>query len=75
MFKMLGGDDFVTFDNANGPITVLGNVSIDGGDGANNVTVTDLAIRRNLSVTNGTAAVGTNYDLSRNFFVRRERDP
>jgi hypothetical protein len=59
VFKMLAGDDSVTFDNTVA-ISVQGNVSIDGGDGANSVTATDLTVAKNLSIANGTAAAGNN---------------
>lgn len=51
-FKMLAGDDTVTFDTAV-PIHVTGSLSVDGGDGANTVSATDLTVDRNLSITNG----------------------
>jgi hypothetical protein len=54
---MGAGSDAVTFDNAN-PITVQGNVLVDGGDGPNYVSGTDLTVDKNLSVTNGTATAG-----------------
>jgi hypothetical protein len=50
--SMLGGDDSVILDNTV-PITVDGNLSINGGDGANSVTATDLTVENNFSITNG----------------------
>lgn len=58
-FKMLDGNDSVTFDNAPGPVTVEGSVTVNGGDGTNTVSGTDLTVTRNLSVANGTATAGT----------------
>jgi hypothetical protein len=56
---MLGGDDSVAFGTGV-PVTVEGNVSIDGGDGANSILANDLTVLKNLTVTNGTAAIGFN---------------
>ncbi len=60
--KMLGGDDTVTFNDSSVPIHLKGGLKIDGGDGANKVTTTDLTVDKNMSITNGTAGVGKNHD-------------
>jgi hypothetical protein len=66
---MLDGNNWVAFDNADGPITVEGNVAINGGNGANVVSGTDLTVARNLSVVRGTAVTGTAYTALDNLSV------
>jgi hypothetical protein len=56
--RMLAGDDSVTFGNTV-PIDLKGNLSINGGDGANSVTATDLTVEKNFSITNGKNTSGT----------------
>lgn len=58
--RVLGGDDSVTFDTANGPIRLLGNLAVNGGDGANNLWSTDLTVGKNFTVTNGMTPSGSN---------------
>src|SRR5437764_661644 len=60
--KMLKGDDSVTFSNSVAAIHLKGGLKIDGGDGANKVTTTDLTVDKNMSITNGTAGAGKNHD-------------
>ncbi len=56
--RMLGGDDTVTFD-AGAPARLQGSLTVNGGDGANSLSATNLSVARNLSVTNGTDTTGT----------------
>jgi hypothetical protein len=58
VFKMLDGNDTVTFDNTV-PIFVQGSVSINGGAGVNSVTASHLTVGKNLSVTNAAQSTGT----------------
>ena len=55
--RMLAGDDTVILSNSPG-IRVAGGLSIDGGDGANSVTATNLVVGKNLTIRNGTNAAG-----------------
>jgi hypothetical protein len=55
--RLLGGNDTVTISNAV-PIDLKGNLSINGGSGANSVTTTDLTVEGNFSIINGTNASG-----------------
>jgi hypothetical protein len=57
VFKMLDGNDSVTFDPTV-PIFVRGSVSIDGGAGVNSVAATHLTVGKNLSVTNAAQTTG-----------------
>src|SRR5262245_43020070 len=57
VFKMLDGNDTVTFDPTV-PIFVHGSVSIDGGTGVNSVAATHLSVVKNLSVTNAAQTTG-----------------
>jgi hypothetical protein len=52
-FTLQGNNDGVTFGNAVRPILLEGNLTINGGDGANTVTTTDLTVQKNVSITNG----------------------
>lgn len=52
------GDDAVTFTNTV-PIDLLGNLSIRGGNGATNVTATDMKVEHNVTILNGTNTSGT----------------
>jgi hypothetical protein len=54
--QLLGGDDAVNFNNTV-PIDLKGSLSINGGDGANSVSATDLKVGKNLSITNATNPV------------------
>jgi len=56
--RLLDGDDTVTFGNTGGPIHLQGNLSINGGDGANTVISTDLTVDKAFSITNGTSTAG-----------------
>src|SRR5262249_47260678 len=60
VFKMLDGNDTVTFDPTV-PIFVQGSGSIDGGAGVNTVTATKLTVGKNLSVTNAAQTTGSDY--------------
>src|SRR6266853_157701 len=68
--KLLGGDDSVTFDNSPVAIHLKGGLKIDGGDGANTVTSTDLTVDKNLSITNGDAGMGTHKNFLTNLTVK-----
>jgi hypothetical protein len=57
VFKMLDGNDSVTFD-PKVPIFLRGSVSIDGGAGVNSVAATHLTVGKNLSVTNAAQTTG-----------------
>lgn len=59
LINLLGGDDRVTFGNAVAPIVVQGNVTINGGDGANDVFGTDLTVQKNLTIINGNNVAGS----------------
>lgn len=64
VFKMLDGNDSVTFDASDPskpPIIVQGSVSINGGAGVNTVLATRLTVGRSLSVTNAAQTTGTDY--------------
>jgi len=56
-FKMLDGNDTVTFD-PKVPIFLKGSVSINGGTGVNKVAATHLTVGKNLSVTNAAQTAG-----------------
>lgn len=58
VFKMGAGSDTISFDKTSGPITVEGSVTINGGNGANSVSATDLTVGKNLSVANSAHATG-----------------
>ena len=64
--KLLGGSDSVTFSDAIAPISLKGSVTINGGDGDNTVTATNLDIGKNLSITNG---VGNDTNTLKYFHV------
>lgn len=66
--KMLAGNDTVTFDNSV-PIDVLGNLKIDGGNGANSVLTTDLKVEKNFAITNGTNTAGSDQSYLTNLSV------
>jgi hypothetical protein len=59
VFKMLDGNDTVTFDPTV-PIFVQGSVSIDGGTGVNSVKATHLTLGKSLSVTNAPQTIAAN---------------
>jgi hypothetical protein len=61
--KMLDGDDSITVNNANGPVSVTKNLTINGGAGANAVTATDLNVRQNFSIVNGTNTTGADANI------------
>lgn len=70
--RMLGGDDRVSFHSP-GPLLLDGNLTINGGDGANTVTATDLTdlfLEKNLTITNGTNAAGADSTTLDNLTVR-----
>jgi hypothetical protein len=56
--RMLAGNDTVALSNSP-PVRLAGGLSIDGGDGANTVTATDLTVGKTLSIRNGANAAGT----------------
>jgi hypothetical protein len=58
VFKMLDGNDTVTFDPTV-PIFVRGSVLINGGAGVNTVLATHLTVGKSLSVTNAAQTTGT----------------
>ena len=66
--KMLGGVDAVIFNTAV-HFDLAGSLTINGGDGANSVTTTDLKVEKNFSITNGTNAAGTDANHLTNLFV------
>ena len=66
--KLLGGDDSVSFGNTV-HIDLMGSLTIDGGDGANSVTTTDLKVEKNFSITNGTNIGGTDTNALTNLSV------
>jgi len=51
--RMLGGDDTVTFGNAD-PVRLRRGLTVDGGDGTNVLSAADLTVGGNLTVRNGT---------------------
>lgn len=51
--NLLGGSDSVTFSDAVAQISLKGSVTINGGNGDNTVTATNLTVGKNLSITNG----------------------
>jgi hypothetical protein len=57
VFKMLDGNDTVTFDPTV-PIFLHGSASIDGGTGVNSVAATHLTVIKYLSVTNAAQTTG-----------------
>jgi large repetitive protein len=68
--RMLAGDDQVTVVGA---FLLAGSLSINGGDGANAVTATnlsDLFVGKNLTITNGTNTVGIDSTTLENLTVR-----
>jgi hypothetical protein len=75
--RMLGGDDHVTLDSQDqgldGPFLLAGNLSVNGGDGANTLTATALSmlfVGGNLTVTNGTNAAGADTTVLADVNVR-----
>ncbi len=56
--RMLAGNDTVTFGNTV-PIELAGSLSVNGGDGANTLSTTDLTVKKNFAVTNGVHTGGT----------------
>lgn len=56
--KLLDGNDSVSFDNSI-PIDLKGKLSVNGGNGHNTVTATDLKVEKSFSITNGTNIAGT----------------
>jgi len=62
VFKMLDGNDTITFDAADPtkpPIIVQGSVSINGGAGVNTVAATRLTVGKSLSVSNAAQTTGS----------------
>lgn len=53
--RMLAGNDPVTLSNSP-PIRLAGALTIDGGDGSNDVFATDLTVGKNLTIRNGTGS-------------------
>jgi|SRR5262245_11806200 len=66
--KLLDGDDAVTFANTV-PVKLQGNLSIQGGPGANNVTSMDLTVQKNFSITNGSNSTGSDANTLENLNV------
>jgi hypothetical protein len=67
--RLLDGDDSVTFLNTGGPIDLQGNLSINGANGANRVTSTDLKVEKAFSITNGTNTAGSDVNSLANLTV------
>lgn len=55
VFKMADGNDTVTFNNSGVPAELAGNLSFQGGDGNNTLSLADMDIGGNLAVGNGDA--------------------
>lgn len=66
--KMLDGVDVVVFGNAVA-IDLLGNLKIDGGNGANSLSTNSLTVEKNFSITNGTNSTGTDTSSLVNLIV------
>jgi large repetitive protein len=58
--RMLAGNDPVTLSNSP-PIRLAGALTIDGGDGSNDVFATDLTVGKNLTIRNGTGSDNTQF--------------
>ena len=58
VLKMKAGNDSVTLAPAPA-IKLAGSLTVDGGDGANSLTATNLTVAKSFSIKNGTNAAGT----------------
>jgi hypothetical protein len=58
VLRMAAGNDSVTLA-ASPAIKLAGNLTVDGGDGANSVSATNLTVGRSMSIKNGTNAAGS----------------
>jgi hypothetical protein len=58
--SMRDGDDSVTFDKAVF-IDLMGNLSVNGGNGANTIDASGMEVAKNVSITNGANASGVDH--------------
>lgn len=70
VFRMGAGNDAVGLANSP-PIQLAGSLTVDGGDGANQVTAADLTVARGVTIRNGTNAAGTDIITLLNLNVGR----
>lgn len=63
--RLLDGDDTVYFNNTQTQGTLAGNLTIQGGDGANVVWIEDMNFSKNVKISNGTNVSGAD-----NFILR-----
>lgn len=59
--KLLDGNDTLTISKTIAAVHLTGTLMIDGGNGTNTITANEVTVDKNVTITNGNAAMGTTH--------------